>query len=392
MVKMSKRCVMETKKLYYVDSHLSRFSAVVLSCRETAKGYEVILDQTAFYPEGGGQAADTGTLGTVRILDTREQEETIVHLCDGPLLPGETVEGIIDYDLRFDRMQQHSGEHIVSGLINARYGYHNTGFHMGTESTTIDFDGVIPAEDLPLIELQANEAVWKNLALNCWIPSPEELPGVTYRTKRALPWPVRIVEVPGFDSCACCGTHVAFTGEIGLIKLLSAIPFRGGTRMEMACGKRALNILNHAYEQNRQVSQAFSAKIQETGEAARKMNALLAAQKYRIVGLEKQIFSGIAAGYAGKGNILHFEEGLDSVAVRELADAIAEHCGGTASVFSGSEETGYAFCLVARQGDLRQLGKDMTKALNGRGGGKPNCQQGRVQAQKAEIEAFFANR
>ena len=357
---------METKKLYYVDSHLSRFSAVIHSCTKTEKGYEVILDQTAFYPEGGGQAADTGTLGSVRVLDTRERGEAIVHLCDGALTPGQTVEGIIDYDLRFDRMQQHSGEHIVSG--------------------------VIPAEDLPVIELQANEAVWKNIAVDCSVPSPEELPGISYRTKRTLPWPVRIVEVPGYDSCACCGTHVAFTGEIGLIKLFSAIPFRGGTRMEMACGKRALTILNLTYEQNKQVSQAFSAKIQETGEAARKMNELVAAQKYRIASLEKQIFAGIADRYAGQGDILHFEDGLDNAAVRELADAIAEHCGGTASVFSGNDADGYAFCLVARQGDLRQLGKDMTQSLNGRGGGKPNCQQGRLQASRASIETFFVQR
>ena len=383
---------METKQLYYVNSHTSRFSAQVLSCEETDKGFAIILDQTAFYPEGGGQAADTGMLGSARVLDVREQNEAIVHFCDSALPVDTCVEGVIDYDLRFDRMQQHSGEHIVSGLINARYGYHNTGFHMGTESTTIDFDGVIPAEDLPMIELQANEAVWKNLTVNCWIPSPEELPQVTYRTKRALPWPVRIVQVPGYDSCACCGTHVVCTGEIGLIKLLSAIPFRGGTRMEMACGKRALAILNSAYDQNRQVSQAFSAKMQETGEAARKMNDLLAAQKYRISGLEKQIFAGIAAGYAGSGNVLHFEADLDGTGVRELADAIAEICGGTASVFSGNEESGYAFCLISRTDDLRQLGRDMTKTLNGRGGGKPNCQQGRVQAGRSAIEAFFAQK
>ena len=383
---------METKKLYYVDSHMAEFSALVLSCQETPKGFAVILDRTAFYPEGGGQAADTGTLGSVRVKDVREQEEAIVHFCEGPLTVGSTVEGIIDYDLRFDRMQQHTGEHIVSGLINARWGFHNTGFHMGTESTTIDFDGVIPAEALPEIELRANEAIWQNLAVKCWVPSPEELPGVVYRTKKALPWPVRIVQVPGYDSCACCGTHTAFTGEVGLVKLLSAVPFRGGTRIEMACGKRALNILNTAFEQNRQVSQAFSAKWQETGDAARKMNEVMAGQKYRITGLEKQIFAGIAADCAGKGDILRFEEGLDNVAVRELADAIAERCGGTAAVFSGDDENGYAFCLVARQGDLRQLGKDMTKRLNGRGGGKPNCQQGRLQASRASIETFFVQR
>ena len=381
---------METKKLYYVDSHISRFSATVLSCTETAKGFAVILDQTAFYPEGGGQAADTGMLGNARVLDTREQEENLIHFCDQPLTVGETVEGVIDYAPRFDRMQQHSGEHIVSGLIHKRYGYHNTGFHMGSEVTTIDFDGVIPPEDLPALEAQANAAIWQNLPIKCWVPSPEELEAVTYRTKRALPWPVRIVEVPGCDTCACCGTHVASTGEIGLVKLFSAIPFRGGTRMEMACGRQALELLNTAYGQNKLVSQAFSAQIHETGEAARKMNELLAAQKYRITGLEMKIFQTIAAGYAGQGNVVHFEEGLDNNAVRELADKIAEVCGGTAAVFSGDDENGYAFCLVAREGDLRQQGKEMTKALNGRGGGKPNCQQGRVSCRKTEIETFFA--
>ena len=383
---------METKKLYYVNSHLSQFSGRVLCCQPCDRGYEVILDQTAFYPEGGGQAADTGTLGTVRVLDVRERGGAIVHLCDGPVTVGQTLEGTIDYCLRFDRMQQHSGEHIVSGLINRRWGFHNTGFHMGTESTTIDFDGVIPAEALPELERLANEAVWQDLEVRCSVPAPEVLPTIPYRSKRALPWPVRIVEIPGYDICACCGTHVARTGEIGIIKLLSVIPFRGGVRMEMACGNRALGILNRAYDQNRQVSQAFSAQWQETGEAARKMNELLSQYKFRITALERQIFSATAAGYAGAGDVVHFEDGLDNVAVRELADAIAQVCGGTAAVFSGSDDAGYAFCLVSRREDLRPLGKELTRSLNGRGGGKPDCQQGRLQSTREAIAAFFAQK
>jgi len=380
---------METRKLYYEDCHLATFCAEVLSCVEVKGGYDIILSATAFYPEGGGQAADTGTLNGVRVLHTREAGEMVVHLCDGPLEVGAEVEGAIDYAARFLRMQQHTGEHIVSGIINRKYGFHNVGFHMGSDVITIDFDGVIPAADLPVIEAEANTAVWQNLAVHCWIPSPDELPGVFYRTKRALPWPVRIVEIPGFDSCACCGVHVAATGEIGLIKLFSAIPFKGGTRMEMACGKQAMDILNTVYDQNKQVSQAFSAKIFETGEAARRMNEVLSQQKYRIASLEKQIFQSIAAGYAGKGDVLYFADGLDSNGVRELADAIAEGCGGIAAVFSGTDGEGYGFCLVTRSGDLRAFGKEMTGALHGRGGGKPICQQGRVQATKAEIEGFF---
>ena len=383
---------MQTRKLYYEDSHLARFAATVLACEQAKDKWEVVLDATAFYPEGGGQAGDTGTLGTVRVLDTRERGAQILHLCDGPLAPGSTVEGQIDYPARFLRMQQHSGEHIVSGIIHRRYGYHNTGFHMGSEIITIDFDGVIPPQDLADIEAEANSAVWQDLAVKCWYPTPEELPRVFYRTKKALLWPVRIVQIPGFDSCACCGTHVHFTGEIGLIKLFSVMGFRGGTRMEMACGSAALAILNRAFGQNRLVSQAFSVQTDDTGAAAQRMNETLAQQKYRITGLERRLFASIAAGYAGQGTAVHFEEGLDSVGVRELADAIAEVCGGTAAVFSGSEGSGYAYCLVIRQGDLRELNRTMTAALKGRGGGKPICQQGRVAAREAEIRAFFAGR
>lgn len=380
---------METRKLYYEDSHLRSFSAKVLSCEETEKGYAVILDATAFYPEGGGQAADTGILGRVRVLDTREQGEQVVHTCDGPLNPGETVEGHIDYAARFLRMQQHSGEHIVSGIINRRWGYHNVGFHMGAESTTIDFDGIIPQDALPQIEAEANAAVWANIPLHIWTPSEEELPQVNYRTKRALPWPVRIVEVPGYDTCACCGTHVAATGEIGLIKLFSAVNFRSGTRMEMACGKLAYDILSAAYEQNKLVSQAFSAKPMETGAAAQRMNALLEQQKYRIIGLQRQMFAGVAAEYAGKGNVLYLTEDLDGNGLRELTDKIASICGGRAAVFCGNDKDGYAYCLAAREGDLRSFGKEMTAALGGRGGGKPNFQQGRVSANRVTIQAFF---
>ena len=380
---------MSTQALYYEDSHLTRFSALVRNCTPEKGRYAVTLDATAFYPEGGGQAGDTGTLGTVRVLDTQEREGEVIHLCDGPVEVGEIVEGIIDYGPRFTRMQQHSGEHIVSGILHSRYGCHNTGFHMGADVTTIDFDCIIPAQDLPEIEALANQAVWQDLQVKCWIPSPEELPAIAYRTKRALPWPVRIVEIPGFDCCACCGTHVKRTGEIGLIKLLSVVNFRGGTRMEMACGALALALLNTSYEQNKLVSRAFSAQPHQTGEAAQRMNQLLAQQKYRISQLERQMFAAVAAGYAGQADVVHFEDGLDGTGVRLLADAIAQVCGGWAAVFSGSDAEGYGFCLLSGHTDLRPLGKAMTQALNGRGGGKPDCQQGRLMAEKAKILDFF---
>ena len=380
---------MSTRKLYYEDSHLAVFSAQVTACEETPKGFEILLDATAFYPEGGGQAADTGTLGQAQVLDTRERGEEIVHLCDRPLEPGSRVEGRIHWQARFLRMQQHSGEHIVSGILHRRYGCSNTGFHMGQERTVIDFDTVIPAQALPEIEAEANRAVWQNLPVKCWYPSAEELPQVPYRSKKALPWPVRIVQVPGFDTCACCGTHVKQTGEIGLIKLYSAVPFRGGTRIEMACGSPALDYLNRVLQESTRAGHVFSAPAEGIGAAAEAFAQQLAAQKYRASELQRRIFRTIGQEYQNAGDVLRFEDDLDSTALRELADTIAEACGGVAAVFSGQDGNGYGYCLVPRQGNLQQLGRALTAALQGRGGGKPNFQQGRVAAAREEIEAFF---
>ena len=380
---------METKKLYYENCHLRFFEGKVLSCRETPKGWEVTLDQTAFYPEGGGQACDTGTLGDTRVLSVREEDEAVIHLCDKALTEGSIVEGTLDWEHRFDLMQQHTGEHIVSGIIHALFGYQNVGFHVGADVTTIDFDGPIPPEALCDIERQANEAIWKDLPVKCWYPSREQLPYVIYRTKRELPWPVRIVQVPGYDSCACCGVHVANTGEIGFIKLLSCVKFHQGVRIEMVCGKRALDWMGKVFDQNRQVSQIFSAKMLETGDAAHRASEALAQEKYRTTGLEKKLFSLMADGYAGKGDVLLIEPGLTPNAIRELADAVAQVCGGTAAVFSGNDSDGYGVCLANRQGDVKELGQAMAKALNGRGGGKPGFFQGSVKATKIQIEAFF---
>lgn len=380
---------MNIKKLYYEDSHMTTFTATVTGCVQVKKGWEVTLDATAFYPEGGGQASDTGILGGANVLFAREENDEIFHLCDKPLEVGRAVTGEIDWHRRFDLMQQHAGEHIVSGIIHKRYGWHNVGFHMGADVVTIDFDGPVPAEDLQAIEDAANDAIWRDLPIKCWYPSPEELPTVPYRRKKDLPWPVRIVEFPGYDICACCGTHPKTTGAIGLIKLFSCVKFHEGVRIEMACGKRALSMLNTAYEQNKQVSQAFSAKIQETGLAARRMNEALAAEKFRSSALEKQLFAHIAQGYAGKTSAVHFAKDLSPNSCRELCDAIAE-VSQVAVTLSGNDETGYCLCVLSRTQDAKAIGDAAAKALNGRGGGKKEAFQGRISATQGEIENFFA--
>ena len=383
---------MPARKLYYEDCHLRQFTATVTGCVQTAKGYEVTLSATAFYPEGGGQACDLGVLGGVRVLDVRERDEDVIHLCDGPLAEGTEVEGTINWDRRFDLMQQHTGEHILSGLIHEKYGYHNVGFHVGKQAMEIDFDGPIPVEELMELEAKANAAIWQDLQIKCWYPSREELPNVTYRSKRELPWPVRIVQVPGFDSCACCGVHTARTGEVGIIKILGAMKFHEGIRIEMLCGRRAYEFLGQVYDQNRLVSQAFSAKILQTGEAARRMNEQLNQEKLRAALLEKRVFAFLAGSYEKAGDVVHFEDGLSSVGVRELADAIAERCGGIAAVFSGSDEAGYSMCLIGKGLDVKPLGTELTRALNGRGGGKPGSFQGSLKTTRQEIEGFFRSR
>lgn len=380
---------MDVRKLYYEDCHLKNFTARVTSCCETDRGYLITLDATAFYPEGGGQPADHGTLGTVKVLDVQEQDGNVCHLCDGPLEVGSMAEGTVDWERRFDLMQQHSGEHMVSGVVHKKYGYHNVGFHMGKEYITIDLDGVIPQEDLQEIENTVNGFIWQNIALHCWVPSREELPQVVYRTKRELPWPVRIVEIPGVDSCACCGVQVERTGEVGLVKLFSCVKFHEGVRIEMACGKRALTLLNQAYDQNRQVSQLFSAKIPETAAAAARINQQLSELKFQNVGLQKKVLAGIAAKMAGRENPVLLEDGLNPGQVRELADAVAENCRGAATVLSGSDDTGYSICIVSKTLDVRPVGKAAAEALSGRGGGKPGAFQGNLRTSRRKIEEYF---
>ena len=380
---------MATEKLFYENVYCKTFQAKVLSCAAGKHGFDVVLDKTAFYPEGGGQAGDSGTLNGVRVRSTREREGAVIHLCEAPLEAGAEVTGVIDYDLRFARMQQHSGEHIVSGILNRRYGCHNTGFHMGADVITIDFDGVIPPQVLPEIEAEANGAVWQNLPVGCWYPSPEELPAIPYRSKKALAWPVRIVEIPGYDCCACCGTHVVRSGQVGLVKFLSVQKFRDGVRIELLSGKRAHRYLSECWAQDVRIAQALSVKSNASFAGVERVLAELSALKQRCAKLEESVFAQTAAQYEGKGDVLLFEDEMSGDSLRKLCDAVTNHCGGRCAVFAGTDGA-YKYAIGHVGGDLRELTKKMNAELNGRGGGKPNFVQGSVAAARGAIEAFFA--
>ena len=377
-----------TEKLFYLDSHLKEFTATVLSCEKGKHGYDVILDRTAFYPEGGGQPGDRGILGGVTVTDTHETNGEVVHYCEAPLPVGTEVTGTIDWERRFAFMQNHSGEHMVSGLIHAAFGYSNVGFHMGKDAVTIDFDGPITEEQLLEIEKKVNKAIWGNTPVEILFPDREELEQMPYRSKKELSGQVRIVKFSGVDLCACCGTHVKNTGEIGLVKFLSWVKFHEGVRIEMLAGGEALAYLSGAWEQNRQISGLLSAKPMETAAAAARMQQELGDTKYRLTQLEDKLFRLQAQAYAGKGDVLLFEEGLRPDALRRLADAVMHACGGRCAVFS-KVESGFQYAIGQQGGDLRAFTKEMNEKLSGRGGGKPDFVQGSAAADRKAIEAFF---
>ena len=377
-----------SEKLFYQDSFLQEFTCTVQSCEQDKAGWNVILDRTCFYPEGGGQPADHGILGGVKVLDVREKNGQIVHICDGALPVGASVTGCIDWERRFDHMQQHSGEHIVSGIICARYGCDNVGFHLGKDIVTIDFNHDISPDDLPAIEAQANAFIWSDTPINIRFLSGEALEQAEYRSKKFIPGEVRLVAFPGADCCACCGTHVNRAGQVGLVKLLSCQKFREGVRMELLCGKRALDYLSGIWEQNLAVSRALSAKPLQTSAAVERLQGELESIKLRCAALETADFARKAQEYAGKGDVVLFEGDMSADSVRRLCDAVLDTCGGRCAVFAGSGNT-YKYAVGTREGDIRPLVKELNSALNGRGGGKPNFAQGSVAADEAQIKVFF---
>ena len=229
-----------TERLYNENAYTAAFTARVLSCTADGGGFAVVLDRTAFFPEGGGQGGDRGRIGDTEVTDTVERGGEVLHLTRTAVPVGEVLPCKIDFDLRYERMQCHSGEHIVSGLIHSLYGYNNVGFHLGDEEMTVDYDGVLDEDAQRTVELAANRAVCETLAIRAFFPAPAEAAALDYRSKLEIAAGLRLVEIPGYDLCACCAPHVARTGEIGIIKLLDSIHYKGGVRIRMLCGLRAL--------------------------------------------------------------------------------------------------------------------------------------------------------
>lgn len=381
------------EKIFYEKPYVCEFEAKVISCEKGKEYYEIILNKTAFYPEGGGQPSDMGVLGGVNVIKVQEKGGLFVHYTDAPLEKGAAVTGKLDWDRRFINMQQHSGEHIVSGLIHAIYGYDNVGFHMGSEEMTIDLNGALTWEQLMAVERRANAVVYQNLPLQITYPTSEELDVLEYRSKKELTGQVRIVEVPGADVCACCGTHVSRTGEIGLIKFLSMINYKGGVRITMACGRKALLDYEKKTEQTNCLSSLLSAKPELITEAVERLLKEKSEQEYRFENVMRELLELKAKGYkeCGQG-LLVFEQGLSSVQVRRFCELLLEKGkGSVVAVLSAKEGGGYHYCAGSRTFDMMPLGKTLNALLSGRGGGSALMIQGTFLADEPVIREVFEN-
>lgn len=363
-----------TIHLYDQDVTLLDFTARVLDCQAVGDQYDIILDQTAFFPEGGGQGADHGTLGSVHVLDAHEKDGVIRHRTDGPLPVGDEVEGHVEPVRRLSMMQQHTGEHILSGLICRLHGYHNVGFHIGTEAVTLDFNGPLTEEEVRHVERLANECVWRDQPVKVWIPSPEELAALDYRSKKAIDGDVRIVSIEGVDTCACCGTHVLTTGQVGQIKVIGVMKYKGGVRLSILCGMRALDAENALLEENRSMSQALSAKPGELTPAVTRVIKERDDLRYRCEQLGMQLFTLLAEKQKDETVRVIAGDMLAPSQLRKAAGQLAE--GARLGLVLMPKGEGWNFALCSTVEDVRPIAKMLAERFGGKAGGPKDMVQG----------------
>lgn len=380
------------RKLFYENLNITDFTATVVSCEPTEDGkqYRILLDATAFFPEEGGQSADKGTLNELPVLDVQIKNDLIYHYLSEPIEPGTTVTGHVDWEQRFDFMQQHSGEHIVSGLVHGRFGYNNVGFHLSVNEVTLDFDGELTPAQVREIELRANEIVYQNLPVEISYPSKEELNNLSYRSKIEIDGQVRIVTIPGVDVCACCAPHVAQTGAIGIIKITNCQSHRGGVRLNILCGKRALEDYNKKQDSVSAVSVALSAKQDLIADAVLKVKEDMLRQQERINTLQAQLLalnvSTLPAPSEAENAIL-FVDRMDTIAIRNTVNELVERYNGFCAVFSGDEENAYQFIVGSKTKDCKELAQTFRNELGAKCGGNTPMIQGSMTATKERIKS-----
>lgn len=380
------------EKLFYTDIHTTDFEASVTECTFDAPSgiYKALLDRTAFFPEEGGQLADKGTLNGLPVQNVQIKNDLIYHYIPEPLPVGRTVSGHVDWDRRFDFMQQHSGEHIISGLVHRHFGYDNVGFHLGLTDVTLDFNGALSMEQLHAVEAEANKAVWTNLPILISFPEKHALEQMRYRSKIELAGAVRIVEIPGIDTCACCAPHTDTTGQIGLIKITNVQSHRGGVRVNILCGGRAVADYTEKQSGVFAVSALLSAKQNEIAGAVTRLQEENAKRKERCNELQSELLQlqmrALPAPFEAENNVL-FTGSLDHIAMRNAVNSLTEKYKGYCCIFAQDNEEDYRFIIGSSSKDCRSVTDALRRTLQAKGGGTAPMVQGSVSAPRDSIEA-----
>lgn len=377
-----------TNKLYLNNSYIKEFTATVLSCEAVGEKYNIILDQTAFFPEGGGQFADEGEINGISVLDVQEKGEDVIHTLSTPLKVGETVIGKINWELRFSRMQNHCAEHILSGVIHKMFGYNNVGFHMNDTLITFDVDGPLTAEDIESIEKEANQAVFQNAAILVSYPSAEEFEKIDCRSKIELADGVRLITVEGFDTCACCAPHPLRAGEIGIIKIVNFCAFKGGTRIEMVAGELAFRDYAYLHNSVKTIMKQLSSKREEVAEQVKKLGDDLAAARAKIKAMGEELAEATLKCETIENTLVGFTGDADFNTLRNIANRkldMAEYV----ALFAQTDD-GFNYLVASKEGDTRGIAKTLNEKFSGKGGGRPDCVQGKISKTKKQnlIEIF----
>ena len=375
----------KTEELYYKSAYISEFNGQVLDCRETKDGkYAVVLDRTAFFPEQGGQSSDTGILtdegGKEYKVTHVSIGDEIKHIVSEPIATGTKVFGVIDWAHRFSNMQQHTAEHIFSGVVNSDFGYNNVGFHLSDNEVTMDYDGVLTKEDITRIEDKVNAAIWENIEVIAEFPDSSKLAEINYRSKKELEGDVRIVTIPGYDICACCAPHVARTGEIGILKVVSLQNYKGGVRVSILCGKRALEYLRKEHEILGSLSGMLTTSadkvlpsVERAFEENKSLKAQLGAAKEELMEYE---LSSIDKDK--KDVIIIKDQDIDGNLMRKTVNALAEGHSGVCGFFAktGADSYKYIIASGADKKDLKKLQELLRDSFGAKGGGSSAMIQG----------------
>ena len=384
----------KTIRLYDADAYQTEFEATVLACEEVEKKdgrvYQVWLDQTLFFPEEGGQSPDMGTIDGVEVLDVQIKNEVITHTLAASLTVGTTVKGVVDWKHRFYNMQQHSGEHIFSGIVHNRFGYDNVGFHLSDSIVTMDFNGVITPEEITEIEEKVNQAIIENIPVEVSYPSKEELKELDYRSKIEIEGQVRIVTIPGYDVCACCAPHVRRTGEIGSLKVMNVQSYKGGVRVSILCGFRALDAFRQKADIITELMAEFSTSQDAILDNVKKLKGTNQTMKNQLAAAKQELMEyKVSAIPEDSENAILFEADLETPVVRGVVNGLVEKFVGISAVFVGNDENGYQFIVGSKNKDCRQIAATLREKLSARGGGSDKMIQGSVAATQLQIEELL---